>query len=215
MNPASQSAREALDVACHEMAELVEAMRRQAAEFYALGDRERFRAADSRLSQLEEILADLKALKSRFEAIWTRGDGTISSARPSETSPPLAPAHPPGRAGREIGLPEREYVFPLLEALVELGGEGSSEQVLQLVHQKVKHKLRPEDYEALQSTDEERWRNKARWVRKYLTDGGYMSQHTPRGWWKITDKGRTALRERDLESLWRILMQYKQATRRR
>lgn len=92
--------------------------------------------------------------------------------------------------------PQKAYQVPLLEALVELGGQAPVSKILERVYEKVKHNLRPKDLEMLPSGRDVRWENAVMWVRNKLREQGLLSSNSPRGIWAITDAGR-----RYLESL--------------
>ncbi|NPV88407.1 DUF262 domain-containing protein [Coprothermobacteraceae bacterium] len=86
--------------------------------------------------------------------------------------------------------PEAEFVVPILEALVELGGSAPASMVLDLVFEKMASKLTPFDLEPLKSSPHEmRWRNTAQWCRLELVEKGLLSAHSKRGIWEITEDG--------------------------
>ena len=85
--------------------------------------------------------------------------------------------------------PEREFIIPILESLIELGGKGKVSEVLSLVFEKMKNKLRSYDLEKIPS-GESRWRNTARWARKMMIQEGLLEPNSPNGIWEVTDKGR-------------------------
>jgi nucleotide-binding universal stress UspA family protein len=89
-----------------------------------------------------------------------------------------------------------EYRIAILESLVELGGTGTTEQVLRRVKEKLEKKgvFAQEDYEDIPSGTEERWRNTARWERFSLVVMGLLRRDSPRGIWEITEDGREWLR---------------------
>lgn len=108
------------------------------------------------------------------------------------------------RTGREAmeklsrGVRTREEAFyqPILEALVELGGSGKTADVLDRIGVKMQGLLKDVDYQELNSQDEARWRNTAKWSRNELVQDGRMSRHSPHGLWEITEKGRDWIRAR-------------------
>ncbi|WP_372590185.1 winged helix-turn-helix domain-containing protein [Fervidobacterium pennivorans subsp. carthaginiensis] len=95
-----------------------------------------------------------------------------------------------GRLKKGMRTPNEEYVIPILESLIELGGKGEIGQVLKRVYEKMKVKLTWYDMQKLPSKAAIRWENAAQWVRFYLVRQGYLSKDSPRGVWEITDKGR-------------------------
>jgi hypothetical protein len=104
------------------------------------------------------------------------------------------------RLKKGLRTPEEEYIIPILESLIELGGKGKIGQVLKRVYEKMKVKLTWYDMQKLPSSGEIRWENTAQWVRFYLVRQGFLSKDSPRGVWEITDKGREYYRLRTNQS---------------
>jgi len=89
-----------------------------------------------------------------------------------------------------IFTPTKAYWRPLLQTLVELGGRGRREQVIELVGQKMQNILRPADYEKLPQSSFIRWENRVAWQASNMRREGYIKNDSPRGIWEITDAGR-------------------------
>lgn len=94
------------------------------------------------------------------------------------------------RLKKGMRTPKEEYVIPILESLIELGGKGEIGQVLKRVYEKMKVKLTWYDMQKLPSSGTIRWENTAQWVRFDLVRQGFLSDNSPRGIWEITEKGR-------------------------
>jgi len=86
--------------------------------------------------------------------------------------------------------PQTDYMLPILEALIEMGGSGRMRDVLDRVFTKIKNQLKPKDMEKLPSGTAIRWKNKAQWERQRLKSEGYLKKDSPHGTWEITDEGR-------------------------
>ena len=86
--------------------------------------------------------------------------------------------------------PQADYTFPILEALVEMGGSGKISAVLGRVFNKMKDRLKPKDLERTPSGIAIRWKNHAQWERQRLKSEGYLKKDSLRGIWETTDKGR-------------------------
>lgn len=86
--------------------------------------------------------------------------------------------------------PQPHFRRPILEALIDMGGRGSVDDVLAQVHDRMKGQLSKFDYTTI-STGEQRWRVYARWERKNMELAGLITG--PRGVWEITDKGRSSV----------------------
>ncbi len=235
---AHEYVREDLETARAQIAEILVTIRHEAAEACAEGDEDKFKELDAKRAQIEAILDELDDLLRRWCSLWQPRETSeqdeldpverliarIESAAefdftlpgPAQDDLPGGTAVHEGTRARETkGLPEREFIFPILEALTELGGGGTTREVLRRVYRKLQDRLTPEDHQTVPSGKQQRWRNKARWVRNGLVGTGFMSQHSPRGWWEITDRGRQALKTGDPDAIWRILSQYKQRSRKR
>jgi hypothetical protein len=89
--------------------------------------------------------------------------------------------------------PNPTYRRPILEALHELGGSASADEVLNEVEKKVRSILTDVDLQKLPSGVDTRWRNAAQWVRFALVKEGLLKSDSPRGIWEITAKGEEEL----------------------
>ena len=89
-------------------------------------------------------------------------------------------------------LPEREYWQPILSILVEAGGSGAANDVINALWERMKGAFKPLDLERL-DMGEVRWRNRARFARLRMTQLGLLDASSPRGIWEITEEGRAYL----------------------
>lgn len=87
---------------------------------------------------------------------------------------------------------QMDYCPYLLEVLEEMGGRGELNAVIDAVEVKMRHILKPKDYEVHRSKGQQiRWRNNVQWTRNYMVNNdGRMQSGSPRGIWEISDKGR-------------------------
>jgi hypothetical protein len=92
--------------------------------------------------------------------------------------------------------PHSAYCPFILQALIEMGGSGKTRHVLDRVGEKMKHILKPIDYEVLPSDGKTiRWRNSAQWARDKMSNkDGRMTERND-GIWEISEKGRKWLAE--------------------
>jgi predicted transcriptional regulator len=90
--------------------------------------------------------------------------------------------------------PRQAFRIPILEALVELGGKGKTDEILEKVELKMKHILNSVDYEKLPSGVMIRWQNTAQWERYVMVKDGLLRSDSPKGIWEITEKGRKFLK---------------------
>ena len=102
----------------------------------------------------------------------------------------------PSRLTKGLSTPEREFIRPILESLVELGGSAKGSQVVNTVFQKMKGKLNERDLESPPSErSTPRWRKSAYWCRFNLVrKHKFLNPDSPRGVREITDSGRNYLK---------------------
>ena len=124
-----------------------------------------------------------------------------STGRKAESLPQSAVARRRNsdRAPKGSLLPEGEYVLPLLEALVELGGSAPNSRVVELLETKLNGKLTETDRKTL-SSGRVRWKNRVQFVRLGLIKEGYMAKEAPRGIWEISPAGRNRVVEESRRS---------------
>jgi len=96
------------------------------------------------------------------------------------------------RAASGTLLREQAYEKPLLQALVDAGGEAPFREVLDSVGHALEKELMPADFEKLASGGI-RWHSRLQFVRLRLIERGELDREAPRGVWRITDAGRKAL----------------------
>ena len=89
--------------------------------------------------------------------------------------------------------PRQSFRIPILKALIELGGRGKADQILEKVEIEMKGILKSVDYEKLPSGVMIRWQNTAQWERFVMVQDGLLHSDSPRGVWEITEKGRKFL----------------------
>ena len=95
---------------------------------------------------------------------------------------------------RGLKTPESDYCIPILSCLTDLGGEAEVNIVLEKLFGKMKDRLNDYDLKGLPTNPNiKRWNNTARWCRGAMVRDGLLSTDSPRGVWKITDKGREYL----------------------
>ena len=95
---------------------------------------------------------------------------------------------------RAVGRDHRTaYRRAILQALVDMGGGGQVNKVLERIEELVRSKLNSADYQQV-AGGEPRWRNAVRWERHNMVNEGLLKVDSPRGYWEIADKGRRDLR---------------------
>lgn len=90
---------------------------------------------------------------------------------------------------------QKDIEIPLLEVLVELGGQGKPREIYPLVTKKFPE-IRDEDLIETVPSGGNKWTNRIQWVRQRLIEKGEMYSPS-RGIWAITDKGGKRLEKRE------------------
>jgi hypothetical protein len=134
----------------------------------------------------DELLARITAFGETAEDVIRRliSEAGGKGPKPIKTKPLRAT---PGSI-----LPEREYWRPILNLLVEAGGSGAANDVINALWERMHHSFKPLDLERL-DMGEVRWRNRARFARLRMTQQGLLDDEAPRGIWAITEAGRQYL----------------------
>ncbi len=86
---------------------------------------------------------------------------------------------------------QKDIEIPLLEVLVEIGGQGKPKEIYALVTKKFPY-IREEDLAEVVPSGDNRWTNRVQWARQALVDKGEIDS-SGHGIWRITDKGRKRL----------------------
>jgi hypothetical protein len=145
-----------------------------------------------------EIIDACRALKYQPHIIqfktFTREDAqTIRAHEFDSIVPPVTKeTTPPSeeKLQKRETTSQHEYTLPLLESLIEMGGSGKVQDVLNKVFDKMKNKLREKDFETLPSGSDIRWKNHARWEKLRLMTKGYLKTDPSKRIWEITNTGR-------------------------
>jgi hypothetical protein len=90
--------------------------------------------------------------------------------------------------------PPKEFWKPILETLVEKGGQTSVEEVVKSLERKMKSQLKPGDYE-LNRDGTAKWVKQVHFQRLAMVHEGLLGSDSHRGVWAITNQGRQWLSE--------------------
>ncbi len=144
-----------------------------------------------RSQHILEICKKVKAFKEKVENLQREWQAIFSGVvyAPTKNGSGRKKENK-SRLKRGLRTPEEKFILPILEALIELGGEAHARDVLKLVHAKMKNILNTYDYEDLSSNNQKRWENTALWVKYRMVKEGLLDRNVPRGVWRITEKGR-------------------------
>jgi hypothetical protein len=89
-----------------------------------------------------------------------------------------------------IRTPEREFILPILQSLIDKGGEAPASEVVEDVKERMKHILKPTDFQTTETTDQPRWKVSLYLARSEMIRKGLLRSDSPRGVWAISDAGR-------------------------
>lgn len=98
------------------------------------------------------------------------------------------------RIPRGKKTPESAYHEPILKALVDLGGNGTTSEVLDHVYDQMKNDLNEYDKQPVPSVpSQQRWRHTAQLVRTKLIKEGLIKGNSSRGIWELTASGKKSV----------------------
>jgi hypothetical protein len=150
--------------------------------------------------EIMEIERKLETLKEqlRMKREQLRAVEVLIGPSEADSQSSISPDAKPGTMTAVDLLPKKHGAFtpieaywvPILESLVECGGQERSDVILERVSNKMANILTPDDHKLLPSGLSPRWRNRAQWQRQNMVQQGLISKDSPRGVWQITPAGR-------------------------
>lgn len=97
----------------------------------------------------------------------------------------------PGKLVKGLKTPDRAFVFPVIDALMEFGGTAPRMQVVERVYEKMKHLLNDYDLSPMPYNKYvPRWKDTLHWVRLNLVARGILEKGTEKGIWSLTEYGK-------------------------
>jgi len=149
----------------------------------------KFMQTAKQLIELDDIVEDILLLSDLFP--------TVSDEKTVDELDEKNLIEDQKRPKKGLRTPEEQFVMPILESIIELGGKAKVKDVLELVYYKMEGILSSYDYEPLPSNPKQkRWENTAQWARNTMVNKGLLAKNTPKGIWEITDKGRKFYEEK-------------------
>jgi len=130
----------------------------------------------------KEVQKYAEPLVDNFEtAVWKAlgSHGKLSSVRANKRSP----------RGVEELTPPKGFWRPILEALVERGGQASRTEVHKTVEKKMNGQLKPGDYK-LNRDGTSKWSKQVDYQRLAMVHEGLIQSDSLWGIWEITDQGK-------------------------
>jgi hypothetical protein len=150
---------------------------------------ERAREALERVAQITAFRDKADALRREWDTL-TRGRQEEEEGEDEQHTA----RRDLGRLARGLRTPEDAFRLPILQALVDLGGEAPMGDVLENVRQQMQDTLKEVDFQPLASDpDLLRWRNTAQWAKSAMVKEGLLKADSRRGIWEISDAGRRQL----------------------
>jgi hypothetical protein len=143
--------------------------------------------------QLKDFREKVKALQGEWQTIFRiLSEKILTQVQREQLKPTqVRKKKVKGKLKKGLRTPKEQFIIPILEAIIELGGRAKVKDVLERVHDKMKGILNEHDYKPLPSKPKEkRWENTAQWARLDMVEKGLLAKDSPRGIWEITEKGR-------------------------
>jgi len=169
----------AFEVLLKKIEEVFNMISKEGEEAFKTQDFDKARSLGEYGERLKSFMEKVKTLQGEWEVIFSK-----------RVSDPVRKRQVKWKLKKGLKTPEEKFVIPILESLIELGGEAEMKEVLKLVHEKMKSILNIYDYESLPSYPKrKRWENTAQWARTMMVNQGLLDKVSERGIWKITKKG--------------------------
>jgi molecular chaperone GrpE (heat shock protein) len=176
----------AFEILLEEIEQVVISINDAGAKAFQKGDYDEARRMIENATRLTDFRDKVKALQNEWRNLFTRYALEKEIRRRKY----------PERLERGLRTSEDAFRKPILEALVELGGQAEVSKVLELVEKKMQGILNDYDYQPLSSDSNIiRWRNTAQWCRNTMVREGLLKSDSPRGIWAISEEGKRALQE--------------------
>jgi hypothetical protein len=176
----------AFEILLEEIEQVVISINDAGAKAFQKGDYDEARRMIENATRLTDFRDKVKVLQNEWRNLFTRYALEREVKRGKY----------PERLERGLRTSEDAFRKPILEALVELGGQAEISDVLDLVEKKMRGILNDYDYQPLSSDpDIIRWRNTAQWCRNTMVRQGLLKSDSPRGIWAISEEGKKALQE--------------------
>jgi hypothetical protein len=173
--------------------EILNMIRKQTDEHLHAENFDKVKTLAEYAEQLKDFREKVKALQGEWQTIFRILSEKIPIQVQREQVKPtqVRKKQVKGKLKKGLRTPEEQFIMPILETLIELGGRAKVRDVLERVYDKMKNILNSYDEEPLRSRrNVKRCENTARWARQKMVDKGLLAKDSPRGIWEITEKGR-------------------------
>lgn len=176
----------AFEIVLEEIETVVDGLNHDGAEAFQKGDYEKAKELIEIATRLTDFRGKVRNLQKEWDNIFSARVLRKPSRRRKFQ-----------RLQRGLRTTEDAFRHPILETLMEMGGAGQVEKVLDRIGEKMKAILNDYDRKPLPSyPNTVRWRNTAQWCRNSMVQEGLLKADSPRGVWEISDKGKEALKSK-------------------
>jgi hypothetical protein len=173
--------------------EILNMIRKQTDEHLHAENFDKVKTLAEYAEQLKDFKEKVKALQGEWQTILRIFSEKIPTQVQREQVKPtqVRKKKVKGKLKKGLKTPREQFIIPILEAIIELGGRAKVKDVLERVHDKMKGILNEHDYKPLPSKPKEkRWENTAQWAKYTMVKEGLLAKDSPPGIWEITEKGR-------------------------
>jgi len=181
----------------------LEKVQQDGSVYFARGDIAHVREAADRVEKIKRLISSLEQIQAEWTSLLPdtpplrEPQVDHSPVPPSNIKTDVQPKSTPRtqytRTPTGIRTNQTQFEIPILQILVEMGGKGRVQNILDRLEKKMDAVLNDTDRQLLQSRGEVRWRNTVSWARVTLLHSGYLSSTSPQGMWGITPEGRRYL----------------------
>lgn len=181
---AEQSVVPLFDKLLAEIEARIASLNEEGGHLFSDGEYERARALLNRVESMTGLRGKVICLRDEWKLI----NSPAGQAQSSSDSAEKRIKSKFYQAGS--GTSSADFRYPILEALVRLGGSGSVQEVLAVVGKIMAEDLNIHDFHPLPSKpDSVRWKNTAQWERFKMVQEGLLASDSERGIWEITETG--------------------------
>jgi GTP cyclohydrolase I len=173
--------------------EILNMIRKQTDEHLHAENFDKVKTLAEYAEQLKDLREKVKALQGEYQTIFRILSEEIPTQVQREQVKPTQVRKKKVKEKLKKGLrtPKEQFIMPILESIIELGGRAKVKDVLERVYDKMKNILNSYDEEPLRSKPKEkRWENTAQWARLDMVEKGLLAKDSPQGIWEITEEGR-------------------------
>jgi len=173
--------------------EILNMIRKQTDEHLHAENFDKVKTLAEYAEQLKDLREKVKALQGEWQTIFRiLSEKILTQVQIEQVKPTqVRKKKVKGKLKKGLKTPKEQFIIPILESIIELGGRAKVKDVLERVHDKMKGILNEHDYKPLPSKPKEkRWENTAQWARLDMVEKGLLAKDSPRGIWEITEKGR-------------------------